>query len=297
MYNSTTPEKKKEGFLGQQMIVLPPDSLKKLKTNLLIRDFYLTAIGFYPHAEYHDRKREFGSSEHILLYCTEGEGDVHLDGRDLKLKPNHYIIIPPHVAHHYKSSIKNPWSIFWVHFSGKNASILYERCYDKKEATVNFIPYDELKLKIFIAIIQLLEFGFEKSSLELANINLKYFLSSFIYEPKPLAQISGRSTVQNSIEFMKENLKDSFKIEDFAARENLSVSRFSEVFRKETGYPPIHYFIKMKIHKSCQFLYFTDMNIKEICLKVGFTDQYYFSRIFKKIMGVPPSKYKENYKK
>ena len=123
------------------------------------------------------------------------------------------------------------------------------------------------------------------------------FLSSFIYQSELVSEVSEKTVVNNSIEFMKKNLKKSMKIEDFAANENLSVSRFSEVFKGKTGYPPIHYFIKIKIQKSCQYLYFTDMSIKEICALVGFQDQYYFSRIFKKMMGVPPSKYKALYKK
>ncbi len=243
MDNYTTSEKKKEGFLGQQMIVLPPDSLKEIVNNSLIQNLYFTAIGFYPHAEYHDRKREFGSDEYILLYCTEGEGKVRVENHKFKLKPNHFIIIPPQAAHHYKSSIENPWSIYWVDFTGKNASIIYDRYLQERKSAVNFLAYEEQRVKIFMEIIQLLEYSFDKKSLEFANINHLYFLSSFAYEPK---LISKKSIVDNSIDFMKKNLQNSFRIEDFAARENLSVSRFSEVFKEKTGYSPIHYFIRLK---------------------------------------------------
>ena len=201
------------------------------------------------------------------------------------------------MAHHYKSSTQNPWSIYWVHFSGKRASIIYDRYSYEKKPTVKFIPFNEERVRNFLEIIQLLEHSFDNKSLEFANINLMHFISSFIYKPDLISQISQKNVVNNSIEFMKKNLHKSFKIEDFAANESLSVSRFSEVFKEKTGHPPIHYFIKIKIQKSCQYLYFTDKSIKEICAIVGFTDQYYFSRIFKKTMGVPPSKYKAYYKK
>lgn len=296
MDDSTAFEKKKEGFFGQQMIVLPPDSLKEVVNNLLIQNFHLTAIGFYPHARFHNRKRDTGANEYILLHCTEGEGKVSIDNIKFKLKPNHFIIIPPNIAHHYKSSLKDPWSIYWIHFTGKRANMLYDRYSHKKGPTAKFIPYNEQHMKIFLKIIKLLEYSFDNRSLELANIKLMHFLSSYIYQPELVSKISEKTVVNNSIEFMKGNLNRSLKIGDFAANENLSVSRFSQVFKEKTGYPPIHYFIKIKIQKSCQYLYFTDMSIKEISLIVGFSDQYYFSRIFKKIMGLPPSKYKALYK-
>lgn len=297
MDNSTTLGKKKEGFLGQQMIVLPPDGLKHIADNSLIKDFHLTAIGFYPHAKFHNRKREEGSNEYILLYCTEGQGKVNVNNVLFKLKPNRYIIIPPHLPHHYKSSSKNPWSIYWVHFTGTRASIIFDRYSFEDKPSVKFIAYEEERVKNFLDIMQILKHSFENRSLEFANIKLIHYLSSFIYQPELNPKSLEKNLVSNTIELMKVNLHKSLTIKDFATNENLSISRFSEVFKEKTGYPPIHYFIKLKIQKSCQYLYFTDLNIKEICSKVGFSDQYYFSRIFKKTMGVPPSKYKENYKK
>lgn len=297
MDNSTAIEKKREGFLGQQMIVLPPDSLNEVASNPLIKNFYLTAIGFYPHAEFHDRLREGGANEYILLYCTEGQGKVDIEGLKFKLKPNHFIIIPPKIPHHYKSSIANPWSIYWVHFSGRRASIIYDRYSLNGQPTVKFIAYSEQRIKNFVSIIRLLDSSFEYRPLEYANIKLIHYLSSFIYEPELNPTGQEKNTANHAIEFMKNNLHRPLSIADLAGNENLSVSRFSEIFKEKTGYSPMHFFIKLKIQKSCQYLYFTDLSIKQICNKVGISDQYYFSRIFKKIMGVPPSRYKKNYKK
>ena len=297
MDNSTGHDKKKEGFIGQQMIVLPPDILKQVANNSLIKKFFLTAIGFYPHAELHDRKRKYGANEYIILYCTEGQGKVNVNNVKYKLKPNNFIIIPPNLPHHYKSSLKNPWTIYWIHFVGNRAAMLYERYAFENEPTVKFIPYDEQRTRDFFMILQVLNHSFDHRSLEYANIKLMHYLSSFVYQSELNPKSQEKNLVNSTIEFMKNNLHKSLSIKDFAANENLSTSRFSEVFKEKTGYPPVHYFIKLKIQKSCQYLYFTDLNIKEICIKVGFTDQYYFSRIFKKIMGVPPSRYKANYKK
>ena len=57
------------------------------------------------------------------------------------------------------------------------------------------------------------------------------------------------------------------------------------LFFKETGYAPMNYFLHMKIDRACQLLLHTNMKINQVALKLGFDDPYYFSRIFKKIVG------------
>lgn len=296
MDDLTRFKRKKEGFLGQQMIVLPPNSLEIIKNNLLINNFYFTAIGYYPNAEFHDRLRTEGSDEYIMLYCTEGEGRVSINDKLHLLKPNTYLIIPPYVSHHYKSSIENPWTLYWVHFTGSRAKVIYNRFSLEQEPTVRFIPYNENSVKSFLDVIKLLQISFDERTLEISNINITHFVCSFVYHQQIQQNASENNMVNNSIEYMKLNLNKTLKIQDLAFKENLSVSRYSEIFKASTGQPPIHYFINLKIQKSCQLLYFTDRSVKEIAVEFGFSDQYYFSRVFKKFMGTPPSKYRKKYK-
>jgi YesN/AraC family two-component response regulator len=56
---------------------------------------------------------------------------------------------------------------------------------------------------------------------------------------------------------------------------------------------PIDYFIKLKIHYACQLLSQSDMKIKEIADKTGYDDPYYFSRLFKQVMGKSPKEYRK----
>lgn len=74
---------------------------------------------------------------------------------------------------------------------------------------------------------------------------------------------------------------------------NSSSCHFSALFNKRTGFPPIEYFNHLKIQKACQYLQFTQLRIKEIAFKIAINDQYYFSRLFTKVMGLSPSEYRE----
>ena len=292
---NTDVSKIKEGFIGQRMIVLPPDIKKSAIKSELIKRFYLTAVGFYPHAISHDRERKFGCPQYILLYCTEGKGVIHLQGRIIELKPNTYFIIPKNVAHHYKSSQIEPWSIYWVHFVGEYADLMYNRYLEKKMDLFS-IPYDDRRITAFNEIFDLLENSFEIRELEVINIKLQEFIASFIYYKEINPAFQDVDVVSNSILFMKKNLGNLVSVEELAAQQLLSVSHYSRLFRKKTGSSPNQYFNQLKIQQSCQYLYFSDRNIKEICVELGFEDPYYFSRLFKKLMGISPAKYKSHHK-
>lgn len=290
------PKKVKEGFVGQRMIVLPPNIKKIVTKNDLIRQFHLAAIGYYPQAIYHNRERKVGCSQYILLYCTKGTGEIKVQGKTIILKPNTFFILPKNVPHHYLSSQDDPWSIYWVHFMGDSADFLFKRYADTvNDATL--IPYDEQRIKSFDEIIQLLEDSFDERELEIINIKLLAFISSFIYQKEINPSIKENDVVSKSINFMKQNLKARLSVEDFADQQHLSLSHYSRLFRAKTGSSPNHYFNQLKIQKSCQYLYFSDLNIKEICSEVGFDDPYYFSRLFKKLMGMSPAKYKNQHKR
>ncbi|MFW6273255.1 MAG: AraC family transcriptional regulator, partial [bacterium] len=64
--------KKMDSFFGDRSIVMSTKILHDIKSNPLIRDLYITDIGFYPCALHHFRRRKPGIHENILIYCING---------------------------------------------------------------------------------------------------------------------------------------------------------------------------------------------------------------------------------
>lgn len=287
----------KEGFIGQRMIVLPANIKRKINKNPLTKNFYLTAIGHYPKALNHERERKTGSNQYILIYCIDGRGCISMEDQHHELYPNTYFIIPKNVSHRYQSSETHPWTIYWVHFTGLMSEDIYKRYLEADKPVLQTIPYDENRINLFEQIYTIIEHSFNDKEMEAANFNLLQFVSSFIYHKESHPEVYNTDSISNSIAFMKQHIHEAPGIEQLAKQQNVSVSHYSRSFKQKTGLSPINYFNHLKIQKSCQYLCFTDRSIKQIALDLGFDDQYYFSRLFKNVIGVSPAMYKKQHKK
>lgn len=83
-------------------------------------------------------------------------------------------------------------------------------------------------------------------------------------------------------------------IDYYANKCNLSVSRFSHIFKKCVNVPPLEYLMSLRINRAMDLLSETDLPIYEISEILGFKSHNYFIRTFKKRTGQSPLKFKKN---
>ena len=67
---------------------------------------------------------------------------------------------------------------------------------------------------------------------------------------------------------------------------------YSDLFRRQTGYPPKDHFLRLKIQRACQLLDTTELRVVEVAEALGWSDAFYFSRCFRKIIGISPRAYR-----
>ena len=101
-------------------------------------------------------------------------------------------------------------------------------------------------------------------------------------------------TIASAKEYIKKNFNSDISLEDVSREVNISPYYFSKLFKDETGEGFVEYLTNLRIDKAKELLSGTNYSMKEICQMVGYTDPNYFSRIFKKNVGVTPTEYKEN---
>jgi AraC family transcriptional regulator of arabinose operon len=287
--------KKKEGFTGQRTVIIPQFILNELRNDELGSRLYMSDIGFYPCAKSHQRSRNDGCNQNIFIYCTDGEGWLSIDGKISQIKANQYFIIPNGTPHAYGSHNTNPWSIYWLHYSGDFASFFNDSSGKVKVKDTPDVALVHERVLLFEEIIQNLEMGYSQENLNYANICLWHFLASFKYASQfgQIKTMQDKDLIETSIFYMRENLSKKLSLEILAEHAGLSPSHYSMLFRQKTSRPPMDYLIHLRIQKACQLLDATKRRINDIGNQVGYEDPYYFSRIFKKVMGISPAQYRK----
>jgi AraC-like DNA-binding protein len=101
--------------------------------------------------------------------------------------------------------------------------------------------------------------------------------------------------VMKGIRLMEQNIHE-IKISNnqLADTGGMSVNAYARLFRDQTGYPPRKYLLRMRVEKACNLLHHSGRSIEQIASACGFSDRYYFTRIFTRTMRVSPGAYKKN---
>jgi len=290
--------KKKAGFEGQRLIILPSVIVDILAKHPITKQVFITDIGYFPKALNHYVERTAGLGRHILIYCVEGNGWIELDNKKTNIWPSQLIIIPANTPHKYGSSENDPWTIYWFHFSGEISGNIVNLIIEKARKYQPNIGFSENRIKLFEEIYANLERGYIMDNLLYVNMTFYHFLSSTLYEEKFNFKDSHaeKNRIDLLLEYVQNNLGVAFKLEELALYTNLSVSQFSTVFKSRTGYSPIEYVNHLKVQKACQQLLLTEYPVKQIAYNLGIEDPYYFSRMFSKLMGVSPNSYRKKIK-
>lgn len=291
--------RKKEGFAGQRAIIIPRKILSQQCSNdEIIGGGYITDVGYYPKAQFHYRKRPNGIDQHILIYCIEGSGWVQIAETRLSVSSGEFFVVPAKTPHFYAANKDNEWTIYWIHYKGKVLDKVTNLLLKELNGYKSAVSYSENRIKLFEEIYSNLERGYSIDNLRYANLCLSYFLSSFLFKDKfdIVAPVGTRDVAGIAIDYMQKHINQMLTLNEIALSVNLSVSHLAAIFHKRTGFAPIEYFNHLKIQKASQYLQFTQDRVNEISNKLGIQDSYYFSRLFKKLMGISPIEYRKKFR-
>jgi len=285
---------KGRGFAGERIVVLPQATVEAARDHNILKLLYPTSMGYFPKAAGHLRSRESGAEQAIFIYCVRGCGWVVTGVRRREVKRDQLLILPANVAHVYGANKEDPWSVFWFHAAGTSVPCYLEAFGISRSNPIVSLANDIQLIEHFEEALKALERGFNLSQLLYAAHALTHLLGLMLWHKDQFEQRQAtvHERVEKTIEFMRNHLEEPLTVASLATIAGLSASRYSAVFRNNTGHSPIEYLIRLRMQRAVHLLGTTSLPVKIISNKVGWEDPLYFSRLFRSIHGFSPAQYR-----
>ena len=232
--------------------------------------------------------------EYQLNYITEGSGILENEAGKFHVKEGTLMIIPKGQWHRYRPIQKNGWVENYIGFSGHFAEHYFNKSLILQGQSVIHCGIREEFIDTYYKIFDLVqkeEPGFQQIASGMVIKLLGYIIAyqkQRNFSGKEIEKIIRKARFQ-----MRENIAKNIDLELMAAENNIGYSYFRKMFKEYTGISPRQYHLELKIMRAKELLLSTDMNIKQICFELGFESSHYFSRFFKKKVGVSPSELRQ----
>ena len=238
--------------------------------------------------------RPNGRKDYLLIYIAKGKGYVTIDNKEHIIREKQAFIFHPAEVQNYHFFKKDNAITYWIHFNGTHCNDLID--------SLNLDKINILKLNIDrVDIEQLLyrlchEFSQKNPFYEqicsgllitiLGLMSRCVSTQKFINKPNNL--------IEQIIGDIHANPQETFVINDIAKKFSISANHLIREFKKTTGLTPSQYMIEFRLKKAQELLRFSTYSLNEISELLGYQSYSYFSRIFKKHIGISPIDFRSN---
>jgi len=234
---------------------------------------------------------------HELIFIKGGKGYVTINDKRYQVNESMLFYVCPNVLHSIEIGIEELECFLSVHFSYAQVGFNDGKWDIKNEIEILPLhPVQELKNYYHIEDIfrKLVDSWDAKlPGYEFITRTQLQQLLIVIYQniKKQNQNYSISLRVEKIIQYMHQNINNKITMTELSELVQLSPSYISRAFKEASGYSVIEYFNKIKIDKAKEQLMEGDKKIKEVARALGFIDEFYFSRIFKRIEGISPSEF------
>lgn len=257
---------------------------EKRYTDIYSNDLYLLSVGRRKEALNH-AYNSTSNYQHILVYVEEGDTVLYVNGIPHYIHPGMIYVLFRDAENHYDAS-HTIWSIHWIGIDGAEVMQLFQTLgLSPEEPVLDLINETE----VFESYKRLFDLTYEDGYR--AKISLKaefYTLISLLLNNRDLSGTYTRDYVSEVNALIEHHFRDPIRVEEIADALHVDRCHISRIYRSETGIT-----IKEKIRivqlAEAQKLLASGYTVKDTSLSCGFRDPLYFSKVYSKHFGTPPS--------
>ena len=232
--------------------------------------------------------------ENQLIYVREGKVKIKSSIYNGAMSEGELIVLSSVKESLSVVPITQPFSAYYIRFASASVSRV-EGCWNIEEtspAGVNMMRVQTIPI-IRHRFEQLHALWNQSSDFDIPTFTEWLELWEMIKGGSVKEEQDIETKIQNIIKHMDLHFEEEFQVEDMARHSGVTPNIFYKRFKESTSLSPLQYVTRNRIEKARQLLVEEDVSIREIANAVGYPDMYYFSRTFKKMVGIPPTRYRQ----
>jgi AraC-like DNA-binding protein len=235
-------------------------------------------------------------NEYQIVFITKGNGTFKNRQEQYPVKPGTVFILFPGEWHWYSPDIETGWHEYWVGFKGDLPDGLIRNGFLKIDQPIHNMGYSDSLINIYMEIFDLART--ESPGYQMRIGALVYLMFVEINGGMQKERPTDNEKIIQRVKFIfNENLYKELNMTSLSADIGVSYKLFKQLFMEYTGLSPYQYFLHLKINKAKELLQSGQHSVKDVAYTLAFTNQYYFSRLFKKKTGSVPSHWFNNFDK
>ncbi len=241
----------------------------------------------YPNRTYFIRRPL--SNVFCLEYIVSGSGHVRVNDAEFTPVAGDTYFLPQGRDHFYCSDRHTPWEKIWVNLSGSFAARLAKEC--GLLETYHYPSVDTSDI-----LMKLQHYATHEDESDCAEKCTALIVELFMRLSRSLhgTEKNEKTPVEKMLSYIKKHETDVITLEKLAAICKKSPSQAERLFRREVGIPPYRYALNRKLELACRLLRETGMSVRDISAYLSFEDEFYFSGLFRRKIGVSPTEYRKN---
>ena len=227
----------------------------------------------------------------VLLVGTEGECRIAQDGREYTLGVGDYLLLFANHEHYGVCPTEGKQSHYWCHFYLEDPII--------SESPSGIPEYGHLaeaeRFDILFRQLINAEYGkWADATLQqhACDSYVSIILDEMINEAACDRAEKGNLVVSSVKEWIKMNIDRPITPAEVSEQFGYHPDYLTAMFRRATGKTLCSYINEIRIRRAKKWLLTTDMRVGEIAHAVGFSDERYFMRVFRRVEGITPTEYR-----
>lgn len=237
-------------------------------------------------------KRE-GYEGYLFQYALGGMGILERGGQTYPIeKGKGFLISFPENSKYYLSEDRE-WEFVYLHFDGSGARPFVEKLMKIGKNSFE-INENSRPVRMLLRLQEKYMAGGRVEKYE-GGMFLHEFLCALLLELE-CPEDSRNDMVQEAIQIMEKEYAFLEGIENLARQLEVSFAHFSRSFREETGKSPVQYLTNLRLQGAVSDLLNTEENLEWVAKKNGFSNGNYLCKVFKKVMGMTPTQYRQSRK-